>query len=283
MILPMALSSRSVIIQPLPVHTHAVIFLHGRGDTASNFSSSLKYSTDSQGRTLDVIFPSFRWVFPQAAIGPSLGFRDPRVSQWFDIWDARNFSDREDLQAEGLRESVNKIRQIIRDEAAALGGRWDRIILAGISQGAATCVHTLLNLSLTGPPSDGSTQAPRGLCAFLGFSCRMPFPGRTVSQTREILGLDDVPDHTDVLQSTPMLLEHCANDEVVQIQDGRVLRDTLREFGADVSWKEYPDGGHWFNSPTGIDDAAEFLRRAIAAADSTQPRLSAGSDAMDVF
>jgi predicted esterase len=164
----------------------------------------------------------------------------------------RDFAEREELQAEGLKETVPAIRGILASEAAQSRGRWDCIVLAGISMGAATSVHTLFNLAI--PPDQGGR-----LAAFLGFSCRCPFAGRTLSEMRRILGLQDVPDYDDVLRDTPMLLEHCVDDPLVLVQNGRGLRDVLRGYGAKVEWKEYAKGGHWFNSPTGIDDAVAFL------------------------
>ncbi|KAM5354072.1 hypothetical protein ACJ41O_000722 [Fusarium nematophilum] len=239
-------------------HTHTVVFLHGRGDTAPTFADSLQYSRDSKDRTFQEVFPSFRWVFPQAEIGSTAAFPLDKISQWFDVWNVHDFADREELQAVGLRESVKRIRDILKDEAAMLDGRWDRIVLAGISQGAATSVHTLINLGIP-----GRSDEKKGLGAFLGFSCRMPFPGRTLAATRQILDLEGVPDDAGVLENTPVLLEHCENDPLVLVQNGRDLRETLRGFGADVTWREYPKGEHWFNSPAGIDDAVEFLRGVL--------------------
>jgi predicted esterase len=247
-----------ITIPPSAPHTHTVIFLHGRGDTAKQFASSLAHSTDSHNRTLQEIFPSFRWVFPQAEIRECTAFYGDKISQWFDIWNVQNFSEREELQAIGLRESVASIRSLLSSEATILGGQWDRLVLAGISQGGATSVHTLLALSLP-PAVEGQQEVPRRLGAFLGFSCRMPFPGRSLTETRRVLALDNVPDTDEVIRNTPMLLEHCVDDPLVLVGNGRDLRDTLRGFGARVTWKEYPKGGHWFNSPAGIDDAVEFL------------------------
>lgn len=251
-----------VTIAPSTPHTHTVVFLHGRGDTAKTFSSSLRYSTDSQNRSLIEIFPSFRWVFPQAEIRQCAAFPGERMSQWFDIWNVNNFPEREELQATGLKESVVAIRRILESEATRLGGRWDRIVLAGISQGAATSVHTLLNLSIP-PINTGGFEVPRRLGAFLGFSCRMPFPGRTLAETRKVLGLDDVPQTDEILYNTPVLLEHCVDDPLVLVGNGRGLRDTLLGFGVQVIWKEYSNGGHWFNSPAGVDDAVEFLKQHV--------------------
>ncbi|CRK32846.1 hypothetical protein BN1723_014684 [Verticillium longisporum] len=139
-------------------------------------------------------------------------------------------------------------------EAETLGGQWGKVVLAGISQGGAVGAHTLLNLA-----TDGETR----LGAFLGFSSRLPFPGRSLPETRKVLALEGVPTGDGVLRKTPVLLEHCADDPLVLVDWGRQLRDQLVEFGAQVTWKEYPDGGHWFNSPKGIDDAVAFVSQSL--------------------
>jgi len=261
-------------IPPSAPHTHTVVFLHGRGDTAHNFASSLLYSTDSRNRSLPATFPSFRWVFPQSEMRECVAFPGDKISQWFDIWNVSDFSDHEELQATGLRESVASIRRVLANEVTALGGQWDRIVLAGISQGAATSVHTLLNLDI--PNGDGR-QVLRRLGAFLGFSCRLPFTGRSLAETQNVLALEGVPDNDEVLRNTPMLLEHCVDDPLVLIANGRGLRDALRGFGAQVTWKKYPNGGHWFNSPAGIDDAVEFLNHHVHATGSAGGNPSTGA------
>ncbi|CAM1509844.1 Fc.00g001790.m01.CDS01 [Cosmosporella sp. VM-42] len=245
----------TVIIPPSTPHTHTVIFLHGRGDTAANFAYSLRYSLSSTSRTLITTFPSTRWVFPQPG-------RD-RMNQWFNVYNVQDFSEREDVQAAGLRESVEGVRRVVKREVEVLGGRWDRVVLAGISQGAATSVHTLLNLDIPISKDEKGQSVPRGLGALLCFSARMPFPGRSLAETRAMLNLEGVPDDDQVFRDTPILLEHCADDPLVLVNNGRGLRDTLQGFGADVTWKEYTDGGHWFKAPEGIDDAIGFLERAL--------------------
>ncbi|KAI1176799.1 acyl-protein thioesterase [Nemania sp. FL0916] len=244
------------VIEPTTRHTHTVV---------------IPTRPCSENYTLIEAFPSFRWVFPQSLLRDCIAIPGNKWSQWFDIWDTRDFSKREDVQAEGLRESVASIRRIILTEIASLGGRSDRIILAGISQGAATAVHTLLNLDLPQPPVLNNTDTQQQqdalghLAAFLGFSCRMPFPGRPLAEVRRILSIEGAPqgDEDGVLRHTPMLLEHCKDDMTVPITSGRVLRDTLRGYGIDVAWREYFDGGHWFHSPLGIDDAIAFIKARV--------------------
>jgi predicted esterase len=253
-------------------HTHTVVFLHGRGDDARNFAASLAYSPDSRHHSLVKAFPSFRWVFPQAPMRKCAS--SPETwRQWFDVWNVRDFAERQDLAATGLKEVVPAIHRILADEAALLNGRWDRVVLAGISMGAATSAHVLFNLDI---PAAGGGR----LAAFIGFSGSCPFAGSSLAEMRGVLALGGVPDNDDVLRNTPMLLEHCVDDPLVLIRNGRGLRDTLREFGAQVAWKEYLEGGHWFNSPSGMDDAVEFLNMQVLGnersveASSTQPGTS---------
>lgn len=236
-------------------HTHTVVFLHGRGDNARKFAASLALSRDSRGRTLCDAFPSFRWVFPQAPTRRCASLPET-WPQWFDVWNVADFSENEDLQAVGLREVVPAIRGILAGEAKRLGGRFDRVVLAGISMGGATGAHVLFNLDV--PAAMGGR-----LAAFMGFSCRCPFVGRDLAGMRQVLGLEGTPRHGDVIRDTPVLLEHCVDDPLVLVQNGYGMRDTLRGFGAQVEWKEYLNGGHWFHSPDGMDDVVEFLNRRV--------------------
>ncbi|KAK4160269.1 Phospholipase/carboxylesterase [Cladorrhinum sp. PSN259] len=281
----------TITIGPSERHTHSVVFLHGRGDNARNFASSLSASHDSHGRTLVDAFPSFRWVFPQAPNREFPSSPGTTLPQWFDVWNVRDFAEKEELQAVGLREVIPAIQSILADEAESLGGRWDRIVLAGISMGAATGVHVLFNLDVPPPPMVAGSE--RKLAAFIGFSCRCPFAGRDLAGMREALGLPPVVgaassrDHDDVLRNTPALLEHCVDDPLVLVQNGRGLRDTLLGFGMRVEWREYPSGGHWFNSPRGMDDAIRFLQMHVLGEGDTGGTTSstgfeAPSDAMDL-
>ncbi|KAJ4421920.1 hypothetical protein N0V82_003417 [Gnomoniopsis sp. IMI 355080] len=251
------------VVHPKPgqPHTHTIIFLHGRGDTASDFMKGLTHNTwaDSQGRSPIDIFPTFRWVFPTAGFKPCARPDGPRVmSQWFDLWDAVSL-EHEMLMQPGLKSSVERIRALVADEAAKLGRRWDKIVLMGISQGGATSVHTILNLVFP-----AGYIGPKRLGAFVGVSCRLPFPDRNLQDTRKILGLPGAEHEGDeVVVNTPVLLEHCIDDQTVLVASGKQLRDTLRTFGANVEWREYPEGGHWFKSPEGLQDLKAFLEKVL--------------------
>ncbi|KAI1467856.1 alpha/beta-hydrolase [Daldinia caldariorum] len=253
-----------IIIKPSKPHTHTVIFLHGRGDNSRDFADSLSYSQNSRKRTL-------------APLRKCTSLPDT-IFQWFNVWDMSNFSTNEKLQLDKLRKIIPAVHRILAREAALLGGRADRLVLAGISMGGATGAHVLFNLGI--PPN-----ASGKLDAFIGFSSQCPFKGQNLARIRSVLSLKNVPDNNNVIRNTPVLLEHCVDDPLVLIQRGRALRDTLVGFGAQIEWKEYPNGGHWFNSPTGIDDAVGFLNRHLGEDSfSGGPTLlrQASSNAMDL-
>ncbi|KAG6010518.1 hypothetical protein E4U21_005869 [Claviceps maximensis] len=256
---------QTLTVPPLaPRHTHTVIFLHGRGDNIANFSDSLQYTRDSRDRTLAETFPTFRWVFPQAprrrreksSPDEPDGIFD-NINQWFDIWSLTDADapENERFQIEGLRDVVPQLRDLVASEAAHLRGRWDRVILMGISMGSATATHLLLNLDVPAPE--------RRLGALVGFSGRCPLAGKSLGEMRRLLGLEAVPADDEVVRNTPVMLQHCVNDPLVPVAWGRTQRDVLRGFGADVTWCEYPNGGHWMNSPRGTDDVVDFLIKAL--------------------
>ncbi|CAK7234318.1 hypothetical protein SBRCBS47491_008907 [Sporothrix bragantina] len=185
------------------------------------------------------------------------------IPQWFEIWNPNDFSEREEIQIPGLQEVVPEICQMLASEAEQLGGCWDKVVLAGISMGGATSAHTLINLSIPPPAPVSAATKPRRLGALLTFSARCPFAGRSLKEMRAVLSLPDVPDNAEVLQNTPMLLEHCVDDRLVPIDTGRALRDTMLQYGALVTWKEYSHGGHWIQSPKGMDDVVAFLNEHL--------------------
>ncbi|KAI1469417.1 alpha/beta-hydrolase [Daldinia caldariorum] len=273
------------VIAPLAPHkhTHTVIFLHGRGDTSRNMADAMlsRWSRDSRGRSLIDEFPSVRWVFPEAELRAAETLEE-MWPQWFDVSNMLDLTDSEELQVFGLRSSIASIRRIVRREARVVGGM-DRVVLAGVSQGGATAFHTLLHLDndedndggggggggTEGGTADGefqqqaaaATSSGSRLCGIMGFSCWLPFPGGSLEETREVLGMEGGwPRGDAVVRNTPAFLGHCADDSLVFVEYGRQLRSGLRSFGMSVEWHEYEDGGHWINAPKGIDDAVEFLK-----------------------
>ncbi|CAJ2509637.1 Uu.00g146630.m01.CDS01 [Anthostomella pinea] len=243
---------RCVTLPAHNIHTHTVIFLHGRASTANEVSDELWESHDRRGESLQHIFPSVKWVFPEADVIHAERWRE-NVHQWFDIWSLDDPDEKRHTQVAGLKENTPKLIRLLQAEAARVGLR--NVVLAGISQGCAAAIHALLNY----PGSDTAEPNDR-LGAFVGISSWMSLGGSSVQDTRSALGLDGATPSDDIYRNTPVFLSHSANDNIMPIEQGRRLRDMLTTYGMDVTWKEYEKGEHWIYAPQGVDDIVDFLK-----------------------
>lgn len=190
------------------------------------------------------------------------------MDEWFDIYSLTDPSAREDLQVEGLRDSVCFLWILIRDEIELLNGDASRLFILGISQGYATGLLAML-------------AGQYNLGGFVGLSGWMPFRvqiedvGKNRSEKpmpcveeldtflKTRIGLEGPkPDASaQLFLSTPVLLCHAVDDEMIDIELNRQACTALKGFGMEVEWKEYQDGGHWINEPQGYDDIVAFLAR----------------------
>lgn len=134
------MSTLPYVVGPATCHSHTntVILLHGRDSEAQEFASEF-FECEATGpetdRTLKALFPTVRWVFPQAKPLHSERF-NMEMSQWFDMWSVEDPQERIELQISGLRSSVELIAELIKEEELLVPRK--RIFLGGISQGFAT-------------------------------------------------------------------------------------------------------------------------------------------------
>ncbi|KAH6675149.1 Alpha/Beta hydrolase protein [Halenospora varia] len=235
------------IVQPITKYTHTIILLHGRDSDAVEFANEFFESQASNDLTLPEIFPSVKWVFPDSALRKSERFGQ-EMKQWFDMWSTENPREREDIQKEGMQESVKQISEIVKEEAEVVGA--ENIILGGISQGCAVAVHVLasLQLKIGGIGSFGG---------FIGFCSWLALPNDFFREAERMCDVEQWKVHT------PVFLAHCKDDEVVPIANGDRLCTGLRQAGFNTSWRGYEDGGHWINEPEGVDDVAAFLQEVM--------------------
>ena len=157
------------------------------------------------------------------------------------------------------------LQNLIRHERSLLDGDASRIILMGISQGCATALLAML-------------VGQHKLGGFIGLSGWMPFraqieeigrkgAGKPVICAEEMAAFFETtfelegPKPDVAVLSTPILLCHAADDEVVDIGLSRQARAAFEGLGVEVEWKEYRDGGHWINEPQDYDDTVAFLAR----------------------
>jgi lysophospholipase-2 len=232
------------VITPTSIHTHTIILLHGRGSNGPEFAEDLFESRTSKGLSLQEHLPGWKWVFPTSQKRFSTIFQ-AEMNEWFDIYSLTNPTLREELQIDGLQQSVAFIHQLIEDEVNGVGGDPQRVVLGGISQGCATTVRAMLSSQKLG--------------AFVGFCSWMPFP----SDARDICSNTN----------TPVFLNHAKDDDVVYFELGLQLRNILKlQLGMNVTWRGYDHGGHWIKEPEGFDDLTDFLAATFVSGYSDSSR-----------
>ena len=241
------------IILPTQPHQYTIIALHGRGSNGPEFTEDLFEDKSSQGLTLAEHFSHCKWVFPSSQERYSTVFQE-EMDEWFDIYSLTDPSTKEELQVEGLRDSVQHILDIISKELEFVPA--GNLVLLGISQGCATAIHALLA---------GQHQ----LGGFIGIAGWLPFRKQVDNQAAlnkfysETLGLPIASEsHIQSTARTPALLCHCTDDDVVDVELGHQLRDTLTasNLNMDVTFTEFASGGHWIPAPHGFDAIIDFLR-----------------------
>ena len=104
--------------------------------TPHKFAEEFFEEKTSSGLSLQETFPGCKWVFPSSQTRYSTVFQD-ELDEWFDICSLTDPSAREELQIEGLHDSLEFIHGIISEEAKFASP--ERVILLGLSQGSATC------------------------------------------------------------------------------------------------------------------------------------------------
>lgn len=233
------------IIPATSAHTHTIIFLHGRGSDAETFAEELFVSRTADGQYFTTRCPGLKWVFPCAPKSHS-ALDQEEVHQWFNMSSVQRPQEDVEVQRPGLWESVAALRQVMEEEAQRVGGM-QNIILAGISQGCATAIFTLLTSGW-------------GVGGFVGLAGWLPL----VEEMRDVM---NVPGRMKHFMGTPVLLQHCRDDEVVPICNGERLRDKLEEWGMRVQWRDFEKGGHWLQEPEGMHEVVEFMLKCMGASE----------------
>jgi predicted esterase len=267
-------------------HTHTLILLHGRGSTADEFAEDLLESrltlkhgngSDDAHQTLQKCLPTWRLVFPSSKDLYSDTFKE-EFPQWFDTASTTDTASRPELQIPGLRDAVKHTAEIVNSEVALLEGKYENVVLGGISMGCATAIWTLLSLN-------------KQLGGFVGASGWLPFASEITKCFREVghvpapkdTGEDMTTDDgrafvEDMMASTKCALQkedqrsllgtsvflgHGTDDQVIDVELGKQARDSLEQVGFRVDWKEYEGAeqdGHWLKEPEEVDDIVRFLQ-----------------------
>ena len=221
-----ALLSR-IELESAPNPTAAVIWMHGLGASSDDFAG-LVPELNLDG------CPPIRFVFPQAPSIPITINGGYVMPGWYDLYGMDLVSKQD---AAGIQRSEADIRALI-DHEVARGIPYDRIVLAGFSQGCAMALHIALRL-------------PHTIAGVMALSGYLPLADR-FSNERHAANAD-----------TPIFMAHGTQDPVVVIQRGEESRDALTRLGHPVQWHTYPMP-HSVH-PREIADIAAFLQQVLPA------------------
>ena len=191
-------------LETAPNPTAAVIWLHGLGADGNDFVPiipELKLTG----------CPGIRFVFPSAPSMPVTVNGGYVMPAWYDIV-GRNLTDQED--AGGIQKSAASIVELIEKEANR-GIAYDKIVLAGFSQGCAMALHIGLRF-------------PHKLAGIIALSGYLP------------LSLAANLEKHLANAKTPIFMAHGTYDPVVVLERAQASYVALEKMGYSVDWNEYP-------------------------------------------
>jgi phospholipase/carboxylesterase len=186
----------------------SVIWLHGLGADGHDFEPVVP-ELGLSGR-LDL-----RFVFPHAPVRPVTLNGGMSMRAWYDILTL----DRDGpVDEAGIRASSQQLVDLIEQEHDR-GIPYDKILLAGFSQGGAIALHTALRF-------------PQRLAGLMALSTYLPLHDAFAEEVGSKIDAQ--------FSELPIFMAHGALDPVLVMSLGEHSRDLLRSAGFTVEWHEYP-------------------------------------------
>lgn len=181
-----------------------VIWMHGLGDSGHGFAPIVPELK------LPASLP-VKFLFPHAPERPVTINGGMRMRAWYDI-KTMDFNHRADAQ--GVMESADMVQELVEAQHAA-GFAYDKIVLAGFSQGGVIALHL-------------ATRFGEKLAGVMALSTYMSAPGSLAEEA------------SPANKSTPIMMAHGTHDNVVPVQLGKMAFDALTENGYQPTWSTYP-------------------------------------------
>ena len=203
----------------------SVIWLHGLGASGKDFqgiTKSLQLTENS----------NIRFIFPDAPNIKITINSNQIMPAWYDI-SGTELTDRQDES--GIKKSEKEISELIYNEHKR-GVEYNRIILAGFSQGSAMALYTGLKF-------------PEKLAGIIALSGYLPLDKEFRMNVFKInLG-------------TPIFFGHGVFDDVVKLKWARDSQSLLSDLGHISHWNEY--GIDHSISNEEINDISFFIKKTL--------------------
>lgn len=211
----------TVVLEPKGAHRATLIWLHGLGADGYDFVPIVRELNLPQELGVRFVFPHA----PQRRVTVNGGFR---MRAWYDV----RYPDLSVAVDEaGVWESVEAVLALAEQEQAQLGG-WDKVMLAGFSQGGAITLQA-------------------------GLSSGHPFAGLMALSTY-------LPIRTGINADNkiPIFWGHGTFDPVVPYLLGKSSKDLIESFDFPLTWRHYPMAHSLY--PEEIDDIRDWLQAHLA-------------------
>jgi predicted esterase len=291
--LPLGEIPPPIIYEPLQLpHHNTILFLHGRGFNAEKFSAAFLSEEAQEHGAFRTAFPHTRFVFPVAPLTRATKYRRTIMHQWYD-----GSGDWEPEARGDMRKTVEYIQGLLRAEVRLAGGDGSKIVLAGISQGCAMALTSLLLwngaplgavvgmcgfMPITAPlldilESDGASSkesdeddvffesetAEADLNAAMGLSGEEALAQEVINALWEETELPGAAPRSSLsFRSTPLFFGHGVKDEEVDYSHACEAVRLLEKLGIAVEFHAYAELGHWYSAEM-LGDVITFLAKHI--------------------
>jgi lysophospholipase-2 len=220
-----------------------VVICHGLGDSAEGFADVAEHLASQM--------PHLKFILPTAPTQPVTMNMGMPMPSWYDI---TGLDERSNENCKGIAESRETVTSILQKEHEATNLPYNRMVVAGFSQGGALSLFTGMQMKDT-------TQKLAGVVVMSGY---LP----AASQFKITEGLED----------TPILHCHGESDPMVVVGMATKSQEMVTSKGAkSYELKTYPGLVH----SVSMDEIAyvqQFLERVVPASDSCKVQLKDPSE-----
>ena len=186
----------------------SVIWLHGLGADGHDFEPIVP-ELGLEGQL------SLRFVFPHAPMRPVTINGGMTMRAWYDILTLERGGPQDEA---GIRESGHLLEMLIEHEHQR-EIPYEKIVLAGFSQGGAIALHTAL-------------RYPQRLAGLMALSTWLPLQD---SLEREVVNNAEAQS-----QELPIFMAHGSFDPMLPMALGQQSHKVLEQAGYEVEWHDYP-------------------------------------------
>jgi phospholipase/carboxylesterase len=186
----------------------SVIWLHGLGADGHDFEPIVPELGLAGQRNL-------RFVFPHAPLRPVTINGGMTMRAWYDVLTLERGGPQDEA---GIRDSSGLLEMLIeREHEREIP--YEKIVLAGFSQGGAIALHTAL-------------RYPQRLAGLMALSTWLPLS--------DCIDQEVVQNADAQTQDLPIFMAHGSFDPMLPMALGQHSHETLEQAGYKVEWHEYP-------------------------------------------